>query len=64
MKNIHPLQDFSQAEVMAYFLIKEMARHNEDITRCKFDLMALKAKWGINLKKIQERVETNDWIAP
>ena len=63
-KNEHPLQNLTQAEVMAYYLIKGIARHQVDIDRIKLDLMEIEAKWGVNLKLIEKRVKAGDWITP
>lgn len=62
--NRHPLQNLNQAEMLAYFLHKEILRHRKDIAKARGDLMRLKKDWGVDIDEVKKRVKVGDWITP
>ena len=56
------MTDYERAkfEALAYFLTKEILRHQKDIVRASEDLLKLQAK-GIKIPKFNE-VDADAWI--
>ena len=52
------IKSLEEARALAYFLSKEVLRHENDINRAREDLRELEEVWGVE----QPEVDVEEWV--